>query len=109
MKEKAIVALCGNEFAGFAILSHGKHKQYVANSGLIVVEKFRGQGLAKRIKSSISAFTPPMANAKLFGLTSGGAVMKINTELGYVPVPFSELTTDDAFGKVVKDVVIMTY
>lgn len=59
---KAIIALCGNEFAGFCYIESWGNKQYVANSGLIVVEKFRGQGLAKRIKkSSISAFTPPMA------------------------------------------------
>ena len=64
----------------------------------IKVEKFRGQGLAKRIKQA--AFTLSRLrwpNAKLFGLTSGGAVMKINTELGYVPVPFAELTDDEAF------------
>ena len=97
---KAIIALCGNEFAGFCYIESWGNKQYVANSGLIVVEKFRGQGLAKRIKKAafqLSRLRWP--NAKLFGLTSGGAVMKINTELGYVPVPFSELTTDDAFWK----------
>lgn len=99
MKEgKAIIALCGEEFAGFCYIESWGNKQYVANSGLIVVEKFRGRGLAKRIKKA--AFTLSRLrwpNAKLFGLTSGGPVMKINTELGYVPVPFSELTSDEAF------------
>lgn len=99
MKEgKAIIALCGDEFAGFCYIESWGNKQYVANSGLIVVEKFRGMGLAKRIKRAafrLSRLRWP--NAKLFGLTSGGAVMKINTELGYVPVPFSELTDDEAF------------
>ena len=93
---KAIIALCGNEFAGFCYIESWGNKQYVANSGLIVVEKFRGKGLAKRIKKA--AFTLSRLrwpHAKLFGLTSGGAVMKINTELGYVPVPFAELTDDD--------------
>ncbi len=97
---KAIIALCGNEFAGFCYIESWGNKQYVANSGLIVVEKFRGKGLAKRIKKA--AFTLSRLrwpHAKLFGLTSGGAVMKINTELGYVPVPFAELTDDDAFWK----------
>jgi hypothetical protein len=97
---KAIIALNGEEFAGFCYIESWGNKQYVANSGLIVVEKFRSQGLAKRIKKAafnLSRLRWP--NAKLFGLTSGGAVMKINTELGYVPVPFSELTTDDAFWK----------
>lgn len=101
MKEgKAIIALNGDEFAGFCYIESWGNKQYVANSGLIVVEKFRGQGLAKRIKKS--AFTLSRLrwpHAKLFGLTSGGAVMKINTELGYVPVPFAELTDDESFWK----------
>ena len=99
MKEgKAIIALSGEEFAGFCYIESWGNKQYVANSGLIVVEKFRGHGLAKRInKTAFNLSRKLWPNAKLFGLTSGGAVMKINTELGYVPVPFSELTDDEAF------------
>ena len=99
MKEgKAIIALSGEEFAGFCYIESWGNKQYVANSGLIVVEKFRGHGLAKRIKKTAFNLSRKLwPNAKLFGLTSGGAVMKINTELGYVPVPFSELTDDEAF------------
>jgi len=38
-------------------------------------------------------------NAKIFGLTTGLAVMKINHELGYRPVTFSELTDDEDFWK----------
>ena len=34
--------------------------------------------------------------AKIFGLTTGLAVMKINSDLGYEPVTYSELTQDDA-------------
>ncbi len=99
MKEgKAIIALSGEEFAGFCYIESWGNKQYVANSGLIVVEKFRGHGLAKRIKQTAFNLSRKLwPEAKLFGLTSGGAVMKINTELGYVPVPFSELTDDEAF------------
>jgi GNAT superfamily N-acetyltransferase len=56
MKEgKAIIALAGTEFAGFCYIESWGNKEYVANSGLIVVEKFRGHGLAKRIKNA--AFT----------------------------------------------------
>lgn len=101
MKEgKAIIALSGEEFAGFCYIESWGNKQYVANSGLIVVEKFRGHGLAKRIKKKAFNLSRQLwPEAKLFGLTSGGAVMKINTELGYVPVPFSELTDDEAFWK----------
>lgn len=101
MKEgKAIIALAGEEFAGFCYIESWGNKQYVANSGLIVREKFRGHGLARRIKKrAFKLSREKWPDAKLFGLTSGGAVMKINTELGYVPVPFSELTDDEAFWK----------
>jgi hypothetical protein len=37
--------------------------------------------------------------AKIFGLTTGLAVMKINSELGYEPVTYSELTQDEDFWK----------
>ena len=96
---KAIIALTKDgEFAGFCYMESWGNKQYVANSGLIVVDKFRGHGLAKRIKQKSFDLSRQMfPNAKLFGLTSGAAVMKINTELGYVPVTFAELTDDEAF------------
>ncbi|MBR6648667.1 MAG: GNAT family N-acetyltransferase [Bacteroidaceae bacterium] len=98
---KAVIALSEEgEFAGFCYIESWGNKQYVANSGLIVNEKFRRHGLAKRIKKrAFDLSREKWPNAKLFGLTSGGAVMKINTELGYVPVPFSELTDDEAFWK----------
>ena len=95
---KAIIALAGDEFAGFTYIESWGNKQFVATSGLIVVDKFRGQGLAKQIK--IRAFRLARRlwpEAKLFSLTSGSAVMKMNTELGYVPVTFAELTDDEAF------------
>jgi hypothetical protein len=95
---KAIIALADGEFAGFTYIESWGNKQFVATSGLIVVDKFRGCGLAKRIK--ISAFhlaRKLWPNAKLFSLTSGSAVMKMNTELGYVPVTFADLTDDEAF------------
>ena len=96
----AVIALAGEEkeFAGFCYIESWGNKQYVANSGLIVVDKFRRRGLAKRIKKTAFNLSRQMwPDAKLFGLTSGGAVMRINTELGYVPVPFAELTDDEAF------------
>ena len=99
MKEgKAIIAIADGEFAGFCYIESWGNRQYVANSGLIVKDKFRGHGLARRIKQRAFQLSREMwPEAKLFGLTSGGAVMKINTELGYLPVPFSELTDDEAF------------
>ncbi|MDR1810572.1 MAG: GNAT family N-acetyltransferase [Prevotella sp.] len=95
---KAVIALAGAEFAGFCYIESWGNKQYVANSGLIVVEKFRGNGLAKRIKQMAFALARlRFPDAKVFGLTSGAAVMKINTELGYFPVTFAQLTDDEAF------------
>ena len=98
---KAVIALSKEgEFAGFCYIESWGNREYVANSGLIVSERFRRHGLAKRIKKrAFDLSREKWPNAKLFGLTSGGAVMKINTELGYVPVPFSELTDDEAFWK----------
>ncbi len=97
---KAIIALANGEFAGFCYIESWGNKKFVANSGLIVVDKFRGAGLAKRIKKKafeLSRLRYP--DAKIFGLTTGLAVMKINSELGYKPVTFSELTDDEAFWK----------
>ena len=97
---KAIIALCGDDFAGFTYIESWGNKQYVATSGLIVHPNYRGLGLAKRIKAaSFRLARLRWPNAKIFSLTSGAAVMKMNTELGYVPVTFNELTDDEAFWK----------
>jgi len=98
---KAIIALYkGVEWAGFCYIETWGGKEYVANSGLIVSPNFRKVGLAKKIKEKafeLSRVKYP--EAKLFGLTTGLAVMKINSELGYVPVTYSELTNDESFWK----------
>lgn len=95
---KSIISLAGEEFAGFCYIETWGNKQFVANSGLIVVDKFRGHGLAKKIKQMAFALCRHrFPDAKVFGLTSGAAVMKINTDLGYVPVTFGQLTDDEAF------------
>ena len=100
LEGKAIIALDGDKFAGFAYIESWSNKKFVANSGLIVVENYRGHGLAKRIKRKVFDLSRSMfPDAKIFGLTTGLAVMKINSELGYRPVTFSELTDDEAFWK----------
>ncbi len=103
---KAIIALCRNSqtseerFAGFCYIETWSNKQYVANSGLIVAPEYRRSGLAKKIKQCAFALSRELYHdAKLFGITTSHAVMKINTELGYIPVPFSELTNDEEFWK----------
>ncbi len=97
---KAIIALDGDKFAGFCYIESWGDEKYVANSGLIVHWEYRGHGLARRIKhKAFELSRKKFPNAKLFGLTTGLAVMKINSELGYRPVTFSELTDDDQFWK----------
>lgn len=98
---KAVVAIAQNgEWAGFCYIESWSHGKYVANSGLIVAEQFRKSGLAKKIKEKIFELSrTKYPDAKLFGLTTGLAVMKINSDLGYEPVTYSELTDDDAFWK----------
>lgn len=95
---KAIIALDGETFAGFCYIETWGNKGFVANSGLIVVPEYRGYGLAKEIKrKAFQLSRQKYPDAKIFGLTTGLAVMKINHELGYKPVTFSELTDDDQF------------
>lgn len=98
---KAIVATDKNgKFAGFCYIETWGHNNYVANSGLIVVPDFRKYGLATKIKEKAFELSrKKYPNAKLFGLTTSSAVMKINSDLGYRPVTFSELTDDEQFWK----------
>ena len=97
---KAIIALQGDRLAGFCYIETWSHGKYVANSGLIVSPDFRHLGLAKRIKKrAFDLSREKYPDAKLFGITTSLAVMKINSELGYKPVTFSELTTDEVFWK----------
>lgn len=94
----AIIALKGDQFAGFCYIEIWSHEKFVANSGLIVHPDYRNQGLAKDIKKAVFDLSrKKYPNSKIFGITTGLAVMKINYELGYQPVTFSELTEDESF------------
>ncbi len=95
---KAVIALQGEKFAGFSYIETWGNKQYVTTSGLIVHPDFRGLGLAKRIKNlTFTLARVRWPHAKIFSLTSGSAVMKMNTQLGYLPVTFNDLTDDESF------------
>jgi len=97
-KGNAVIALNGNTFAGFCYIESWEHGKFVANSGLIVHPDFRGQGLAKQIKKVIfQQSRDKYPNSKVFSITTGLAVMKMNSDLGYKPVTFSELTDDQTF------------
>ena len=96
----AVIAIDEDKFAGFCYIEVWGHKRFVANSGLIVHPDFRNQGLAKKIKKAIFELSrKKFPEAKIFGITTGLAVMKMNYELGYKPVTFSELTDDPEFWK----------
>ena len=95
---KAIIALNREEFVGFCYIESWGHQKFVANSGLIVVPAYRGLGVAKQIKEAAFHLSRRrFPQAKLFGLTTGEQVMRINTSLGYVPVTFAKLTDDEEF------------
>lgn len=94
----AVIALDGDKFAGFCYIEKWSHGKFVANSGLIVHPDYRGIGLAKQIKHAIFNHSRnKFPDAKVFSITTGLAVMKMNSDLGYKPVTFSELTTDQSF------------
>ncbi len=95
---KAVIAVTPeNAWVGFCYIETWEG-EYVANSGLIVSPAFRKTGVAKAIKQKIFELSrEKYPDAKLFGLTTGLAVMKINSDLGYEPVTYSELTQDNKF------------
>lgn len=99
---KAVLAFAKEDgrLIGFSYIETWSHGNYVANSGLIVDPAFRNYGLGKRIKHAIFELSrAKYSHAKIFSITTSHAVMKMNTELGFKPVPFSELTADDEFWK----------
>ena len=99
-ESNAVMALDGDTFAGFSYIETWQDKKYVTTSGLIVHPDYRGRGLAKRIKDmTFTLARIRWPHAKIFSLTSGAAVMAMNTQLGYKPVTFADLTQDEAFWK----------
>ncbi|MCJ8163642.1 GNAT family N-acetyltransferase [Pontibacter sp. E15-1] len=101
MEGKAVIALhADGRWAGFCYIETWGHGKYVANSGLIVSPDLRKSGLARQIKKKIFELSRhKYPDAKIFGLTTALAVMRINSSLGYTPVTYSELTDDEEFWK----------
>lgn len=99
LEGKAVIALSPTgQWVGFCYIEEWSHGKFVANSGLIVAPEFRKSGVAKQIKQMIFNLSrEKYPDSKIFGLTTGLAVMKINSELGYEPVTYSELTDDEDF------------
>lgn len=98
-EQKAIIALTPKEeLVGFCYIETWSDKKYVANSGLIVKPDFRSTGAATKIKKkAFDHSRKKFPEAKLFGLTTSLPVMKINSDLGYMPVTYNQLTDDDTF------------
>jgi len=97
---KAVIAFIGDELAGFCYIETFSKGTYVSNSGLIVAQKYRSMGIGKQIKQVIfNLARDKYPEAKIFGITTSNAVMKINSDLGYIPVSFSQLTDDEEFWK----------
>ncbi len=99
LEGKAVIAVTPTgQWVGFCYIEEWSHGKFVANSGLIVAPEFRKSGVAKQIKQKIFNLSRERyPDSKIFGLTTGLAVMKINSELGYEPVTYSELTDDEEF------------
>ena len=99
LEDKAVIALMpSGQWIGFCYIEEWSHGKFVANSGLIVAPEFRKSGVAKLIKQRIFSLSRERyPESKIFGLTTGLAVMKINSDLGYEPVTYSELTDDEVF------------
>ena len=95
-----IIAFVDDQLAGFCYIETFDDKTFVVNSGLIVNAEIRKGGVGKAIKQAVFDLSrSKYPQAKIFGITTSLAVMKINTDLGYEPVTFSELTTSEDFWK----------
>jgi argininosuccinate synthase len=95
----AVIALTkAGKLAGFCYIETWTHGKYAVNSGLIVATEFRNQNLGRKIKNAVFNLTlNKFPKSKIFSITTSHAVMKMNTGLGYKPVPYSELTEDEQF------------
>lgn len=96
---KAVVAVTGDgEWVGFSYFEAWEDGNFISNSGLIVKPKFRSSGVAKCIKSRIFNLSRRyFPHAKIFSITSGAAIMKMNSQLGFEPVTFDQITKDESF------------
>lgn len=96
----SIIAFCDENLAGFSYIETFQSMKFVANSGLIVFPEFRRKGLAKLIKFEIFKLSrKKFPQAKIISITTSPAVIKMNTELNFIPVSFNKLTQSDDFWK----------
>ncbi|MFS2185925.1 N-acetyltransferase [Mucilaginibacter sp. Mucisp84] len=96
---KAIMAVTENgEWVGFSYIETWDDGKFVSNSGLIVSPQRRNQGVASEIKNRIFNLSrSKYPTAKIFSITSGLAIMKMNTRLGFEPVTYAEVAREPRF------------
>jgi len=100
MKEgKAVIALTSeNRWVGFSYIEVWQDREFVSNSGLIVAPAFRKCGVAKAIKEKIFELSRlRFPKAKIFSITTGLAVMKMNARLGFETVTYNEIPKEKKF------------
>lgn len=96
---KAVVAVTEDgEWAGFSYIETWDDEKFVSNSGLIVSPKHRNNHIASQIKTQIFRLSrSKYPAAKVFSITSGLAIMKMNTHLGFEPVTYAEIAQENRF------------
>jgi hypothetical protein len=96
---KAVIALTDKgHWVGFQYIEVWEEGKFISNSGLIVSPQYRNAGVATAIKNCIFNLSrSKYPNACIFSITSGLAIMKLNTKFGFEPVTYSEITHDEHF------------
>ena len=98
-KGQSIIAFDDKDnLVGFCYVEAYENGKFFANSALIVSPNYRGLGYSRNIK--VAAFELGRSlfpKAIPITITTSAAVMKLNSELGYVPVTFEEITKDPAY------------
>jgi GNAT superfamily N-acetyltransferase len=96
---KAVIAFAASgDWAGFSYVEAWGAGEFASNSGLIVNPAYRNAGVATAIKQRVFALARALyPAAKIFSITTGAAILKMNHRLGFEPVTYSEITGDERF------------
>jgi GNAT superfamily N-acetyltransferase len=100
MKEgKAVIAVKkDNIWVGFSYIDVWGNGEFVSNSGLIVAPAYRDKGIARLIKKKIFELSKSLyPEAKIFSITTGLAIIRMNARLGFETVTFNEIAKDKEF------------
>jgi N-acetylglutamate synthase-like GNAT family acetyltransferase len=90
--------LATDEIVGFGYLETWSDADVVTHGGVVVHPQWRYRGLAKRIKQLLLEASRSLYPTKaIVSITVHPAIMKINSQLGYIPERFEQLTTEERF------------